>query len=138
MTAIFSNFLGDSLQVFVDDVSVFGEDFNKCLAHLTKILEVCIRKRLVLSGEKSHFMIQRGSSAWASRLEQRTGGGCGEDQGHPKPPSIFHIMRFTELPWARWLQPKVYIVRCQSLKAIDHPSLQRQRFHHRQRRGASI
>ena len=60
MTAIFSNFLGDSLEVLMDDFSVFGNDFDSCLAHLTKILEVCIRKRLVLSWEKSHFMVREG------------------------------------------------------------------------------
>ena len=58
--AIFSDFLGDGLKVFMDDFSVFGDDFDSCLAHLTKILEVCIRKRLVLSWEKSHFMVQEG------------------------------------------------------------------------------
>ena len=49
MTAIFSYFLGDSLEVFMDDFFVFGNAFESCLAHLTKILEVCVRKRLVLS-----------------------------------------------------------------------------------------
>ena len=49
MTAIFSDFLGDSLEVFMDDFSVFGNDFESFLAHLTKILEVYIRKRLELS-----------------------------------------------------------------------------------------
>ena len=39
---------------------VFGNDFNSCLAHLTKILEVCVRKRQVLSWEKSHFMVREG------------------------------------------------------------------------------
>ena len=60
MTAIFSDFLGDSLEVFMDDFSVFRNDFETCLAHLTKILEVCVRKRLVLSWEKSHFMVREG------------------------------------------------------------------------------
>ena len=60
MTAIFSDFLGDSLEVFMDDFSIFGNDFESCLAHLTKILEVCVRKRLVLSWEKSHFMVRKG------------------------------------------------------------------------------
>ena len=60
MTAIFSNFLGDSLEVFMDDFFVFGDDFDSCIAHLKKILEVCIRKRLVLSWEKSHFMVGEG------------------------------------------------------------------------------
>ena len=60
MTAIFSDFLGNSLEVFMDDFSIFGNDFKSCLAHLTKILEVCIRKRLVLNWEKSHFMVREG------------------------------------------------------------------------------
>ena len=60
MTAIFSDFLGDGLEVFMDDFSVFGDDFDSCLAHRTKILEVCVKKRLVLSWEKSHFMVREG------------------------------------------------------------------------------
>ena len=44
MTAIFFDFIGDSLEVFMDDFSVFENDFESCLAHLTKILEVCVRK----------------------------------------------------------------------------------------------
>ena len=60
MMAIFSDFLGDSLEVFMDDFFVFGDDFDSCLAHLKKILEVCVRKQLVLSWEKSHFMVREG------------------------------------------------------------------------------
>ena len=60
MTAIFSDFLGDSLEVFMDNFSVFGNDFENSLAHLTKILEVCVRKRLVLKWEKFHFMVYEG------------------------------------------------------------------------------
>ena len=60
MTMIFSDFLCDSLKVFMDNFSLFGDDFDSCLAHLTKILEICVRKRLVLSWEKSHFMVREG------------------------------------------------------------------------------
>ena len=60
MTAIFSYFLGDNLEVFMDDFSILGNDFNSCMAHLTKILEVCVKKRLVLSWKKSHFMVREG------------------------------------------------------------------------------
>ncbi|CAA7397117.1 unnamed protein product [Spirodela intermedia] len=49
MTVIFSDFLGYNLEVFMNDFSVFGDDFDSCLTHLTKILEVCVKKRLVLS-----------------------------------------------------------------------------------------
>ena len=60
MTAIFSDFFGNILEVFMEDFCVFGHDFDSCLAHLTKILEVCVKKRLVLSWEKSHFMVREG------------------------------------------------------------------------------
>ena len=59
-TAIFSDFLGDSLEVVMNNFFVFGNDFKCCLAHLTKILEVCVKKGLVLSWEKSHFMVRKG------------------------------------------------------------------------------
>ena len=60
ITAIFSDFLADSLEVFMDNFSVFRNNFKSCLAHLTKILEVCVRKRLLLSWEKFHFMVREG------------------------------------------------------------------------------
>ena len=44
----------------MDDFSVFGPSFNACLEHLTQILGVCVKKCLVLSWEKSHFMVQEG------------------------------------------------------------------------------
>ena len=60
MTAIFSDFLGDSLEVYMDVFSIFGNNFESCLARLTKILEVCVKKRLVLSWEKSYFIVREG------------------------------------------------------------------------------
>ena len=60
MMAIFSDFVGESMEVFMDDFSVFGHSFDACLEHLTQILDVCVKKRLVLSWEKSHFMVREG------------------------------------------------------------------------------
>ena len=60
MMAIFSDFIEDSMKVFMDDFSVFRPSFDVCLEHLTQILDVCIKKRLVLSWEKSHFMVREG------------------------------------------------------------------------------
>ena len=58
--AIFSDFIGESTEVFMDDFSVFGPSFDACLEHLTQILGVCVKKCLVLSWEKSHFMVREG------------------------------------------------------------------------------
>ena len=60
MTEIFSDFLDDRLQVFMNNFSICGNDFDSCLAHLTKILEVYVMKRLVLRWEKSYFMVREG------------------------------------------------------------------------------
>ena len=58
--AIFFDFVGESMEVFMDDFSVFGPSFDACLQHLTQILDVCIKKCLVLSWEKSHFTLIEG------------------------------------------------------------------------------
>ena len=58
--AIFSDFIGESMEVFTDDFSVFGSSFDACLEHLMQIIDVCVKKRLVLSWEKSHFMVREG------------------------------------------------------------------------------
>ena len=58
--AILSDFIGESMEVFMDDFSVFGPSFDACLEHLTQILDVCVKKCLILSWEKSHFMVREG------------------------------------------------------------------------------
>ena len=60
MMAIFSDFAGESMEVFMYDFSIFGPSFDVYLDHLTQILDVCVKKRLVLSWEKSHFMVREG------------------------------------------------------------------------------
>ena len=60
MLSIFSDMVGQFLEVFMDDFSVFGSSFNHCLQNLTKVLKRCIEMNLVLSWEKSHFMVQEG------------------------------------------------------------------------------
>ena len=58
--AIFSDFVGESMEVFMNDFSIFSPSFDACLEHLTQILDVCVKKRLVLKWEKSHFMVREG------------------------------------------------------------------------------
>ena len=52
--------VGQFLEVFMDNFSVFGSSFNHCLQNLTKLLKRCIEMNLVLSWEKSHFMVCEG------------------------------------------------------------------------------
>jgi hypothetical protein len=60
MIAIFSDMVGKFMEVFMDDFSVFGDDFDQCLEHLDRVLQKCTEVNLVLSWEKSHFMVTKG------------------------------------------------------------------------------
>ena len=60
MMAIFFDFIGESMEVFMGNFSVFGPSFDAYLEYLTQILDVCAKKRPVLSWEKSHFMVREG------------------------------------------------------------------------------
>ena len=50
--SIFSDMVGDFLEVFIDDFSVFGDSFDDCLHNLGKVLERCEETNLVLNWEK--------------------------------------------------------------------------------------
>jgi hypothetical protein len=60
MTAIFSDFIEEIMEVFMDDLSVHGTCFESCLKDLEKVLERCGEIDLVLNWEKSHFMVKQG------------------------------------------------------------------------------
>ena len=44
----------------MDDITVYGENFEECLVNLETILHRCIEKNLVLNWEKFHFMVSQG------------------------------------------------------------------------------
>ncbi|KAL2235747.1 UNVERIFIED_CONTAM: Retrovirus-related Pol polyprotein from transposon 17.6 [Sesamum indicum] len=60
MVSIFSDFVEHFIEVFMDDFTVYGNSFEDCLEKLTKVLERCIEKNLVLNYEKCHFMVDQG------------------------------------------------------------------------------
>ncbi|KAL4366223.1 hypothetical protein GQ457_05G020980 [Hibiscus cannabinus] len=60
MTAIFSDLKEDCLEIFMDDFSTFGENFDSCLSNLEKVLERCKETNLVFNWEKCHFMVDEG------------------------------------------------------------------------------
>ncbi|GKF04515.1 reverse transcriptase domain-containing protein [Tanacetum coccineum] len=49
MTAIFHDMIEETMEVFMDDFSVFGDSFSSCLSHLDKILKRCEDTNLVLN-----------------------------------------------------------------------------------------
>ncbi|KAL4291931.1 hypothetical protein GQ457_14G017450 [Hibiscus cannabinus] len=60
MTAIFSDLNEDCLEIFMDDFSTFGDNFDSCLSNLEKVLKRCKETNLVLNWEKCHFMVDEG------------------------------------------------------------------------------
>ncbi|GKE62819.1 reverse transcriptase domain-containing protein, partial [Tanacetum coccineum] len=49
-----------TMEVFMDDFSVFGNSFRNCLSHVDKMLQRCKDTNLCLNFEKSHFMVKEG------------------------------------------------------------------------------
>ena len=48
------------MEVFMDDITVYGSAFDECLVNLEVVLNRCIEKDLVLNWEKFHFIVPQG------------------------------------------------------------------------------
>ena len=60
MISIFSNFIENCMEVFMDDFTIYGSSFDACMSSLNMVLERCIETNLVLNYEKCHFMVKQG------------------------------------------------------------------------------
>nr|KYP59984.1 Retrovirus-related Pol polyprotein from transposon 17.6 [Cajanus cajan] len=60
MLVIFSDLVEKSIEVFMDDFSVFGSSFDECLTNLEVVLRRCLETNLILNWEKCHFMVTEG------------------------------------------------------------------------------
>nr|GEX27679.1 reverse transcriptase domain-containing protein [Tanacetum cinerariifolium] len=60
MMAIFHDMIEQTMEVFMDDFSVFGDSFSMCLINLEKMLKRCKDTKLALNWEKNHFMVKEG------------------------------------------------------------------------------
>ncbi|RVW36228.1 Retrovirus-related Pol polyprotein from transposon 17.6 [Vitis vinifera] len=56
MLSIFSDMVEHIMEVFMDDITIYGSMFDECLVNLEAVLNRCIEKDLVLNWEKCHFM----------------------------------------------------------------------------------
>ncbi|GJU19391.1 reverse transcriptase domain-containing protein [Tanacetum coccineum] len=60
MMVIFHDMIEKTMEVFMDDFSVFGISFSTCLSNLEKMLKRCEDTNLALNWEKGHFMVKEG------------------------------------------------------------------------------
>jgi hypothetical protein len=58
MMVVFSEFIEEIVEVFMDDFSIYGKTFADCLSNLDKVLTGCGEVDLVLNREKCHFMVK--------------------------------------------------------------------------------
>lgn len=60
MVSIFSEYVENIIEVFMDDFTVYWNLIQECLTYLTKILKRYIETNLVLNFEKFNFMVSQG------------------------------------------------------------------------------
>lgn len=60
MIVISKKFIANFIEVFMDDFSIKGASFEKCLNNLEKVLERCVETHLALSWEKCYFLVKEG------------------------------------------------------------------------------
>ncbi|CAM8969262.1 unnamed protein product [Rhodiola kirilowii] len=60
VTSIFSDKIGEFIEVFMDDFTIYGSTFDACLDNLSTVLARCVSMNLVLNYKKCHFMITHG------------------------------------------------------------------------------
>ena len=58
--SIFSDMIEEIMELFMDEFSVYGKTFDRCLENLDRVLQRCQEKDLVLNWEKCHFMVREG------------------------------------------------------------------------------
>ncbi|GJW69521.1 reverse transcriptase domain-containing protein, partial [Tanacetum coccineum] len=65
MMAIFHDMIEKTMEVFMDDFSVFGSSFSTCLTHLEKMLKRC-ETQFSSTGRKEEkpFMVKEGIDSW--------------------------------------------------------------------------
>ena len=54
---IFSGLVDDSVEIYMDDFTPYGDEFDPALQTLEKVLQCCIATRLCLSHEKCYMMM---------------------------------------------------------------------------------
>ena len=60
MLSIFSDLVERVIEVYMDDITVYGGSFEECLINLETVLHNCIEKNLVHNWKKFHFMVSQG------------------------------------------------------------------------------
>ena len=55
--SMFSDLVEEVVEIFMDDFSVYGSNFEHCLQNLEIVLQRCQDKNLALNWGKCHFIV---------------------------------------------------------------------------------
>nr|GFB02081.1 reverse transcriptase domain-containing protein [Tanacetum cinerariifolium] len=69
MMVIFHDMIEKTMEVFLDDFSIFRNSFQSCLSHLEGMLKRCEDTNLCLNWEKSYFMVKDGIVVEKSKVD---------------------------------------------------------------------
>ena len=58
--SMFLDLVEKAMGIFMDDFSVYGSSFEKCLENFEIVLQMCQDKNLALNWEKCNFMVIEG------------------------------------------------------------------------------
>ena len=58
--SMFSDLVEEVMEIFMDDFTVYGSNFEHCLNNLETVLQRCKDKQLALNWEKCRFMVTEG------------------------------------------------------------------------------
>ena len=59
--SIFSELVHDAVEIYMDDFTPYGSDFQEALSNLGNFLDKCIEMNLSLSSEKCEFFMTEGT-----------------------------------------------------------------------------
>jgi hypothetical protein len=60
MMSMVSDYVEKIIEVFIDDFTVFGDSFYKCLENLFLVLKRCIKTNLILNYKRCYLMVEQG------------------------------------------------------------------------------
>ena len=55
--SMFSDLVEEAMEIFMDDLSVYGSSFEKCLENVETVLQRAQDNNLALNWEKCNFMV---------------------------------------------------------------------------------
>ncbi|GJT86627.1 reverse transcriptase domain-containing protein [Tanacetum coccineum] len=116
MLVIFHDMIEESVKVFMDDFSVFGNSFDYCLNNLNKMFQRCKDANLVFNWEKCHFMVKEGIV-----LGHKVSG-AGLEVDKAKIDIIFKLPPPTNVKGIRKFDIKIKDKKCAENVAADHLS----------------